>query len=131
MSIAIFWTIVPPACPPSRRKFAPACERLSGRDEPPATGLGWTDGRNLRIDFRSSGGDLSRMQVSAKELVGMQPDIILATSTPTTIALERETRTIPIVFANGSDPVASGIVPRLDRPGGADSNASMRCLVSA
>src|SRR6516162_131322 len=118
MSIAIFWTIVPPACPPSRRKFAPACERLSGRDEPPATGLGWTDGRNLRIDFRSSGGDLSRMQVSAKELVGLQPDIILASGLAATVALQRETRTIPIVFLGGADPVATGIVPRLDRPSG-------------
>jgi putative ABC transport system substrate-binding protein len=51
-------------------------------------------------------------------LVGLKPDIILASSTPATFAVQRETRTIPIVFANVGDPVASGIVPRLDRPGG-------------
>jgi putative ABC transport system substrate-binding protein len=50
--------------------------------------------------------------------VGLRPDIILAGTTPATVALQRETRTIPIVFAGVSDPVASGIVPRLDRPGG-------------
>ena len=51
-------------------------------------------------------------------MVGLQPDIIVAYATPATVALQRETRTIPIVFANVADPVASGIVPRLDRPGG-------------
>jgi len=56
--------------------------------------------------------------VLARELVGLQPDIILANSTPATVALQRETRTIPIVFAGVADPVASGIVPRLNQPGG-------------
>jgi putative ABC transport system substrate-binding protein len=51
-------------------------------------------------------------------LVGLQPDIILTNGTPVTVALQRETRTIPIVFAGATDPVASGLVPRLDRPGG-------------
>ena len=54
----------------------------------------------------------------AQELVGLQPDIILATSTAATIALQRETRTVPIVFGSVSDPVASGIVARLDHPAG-------------
>jgi putative ABC transport system substrate-binding protein len=54
----------------------------------------------------------------AQELVGLQPDIILANTTPVTVAVQRETRMIPIVFVNVSDPVASGIVARLDRPGG-------------
>jgi putative ABC transport system substrate-binding protein len=58
------------------------------------------------------------MRALAQELVGLQPDIILATSTAATVALQQETRTIPIVFANAGDPVTSGIVPRLDRPGG-------------
>jgi hypothetical protein len=57
------------------------------------------------------------MRALAKELVGLQPDIILTGTTPETAALQRETRTIPIVFAVGADPVASGIVARLDRPG--------------
>jgi putative ABC transport system substrate-binding protein len=80
--------------------------------------LGWTDGRNVRTDRRWAGGDTNRMQALVQELVGLQPDIILATSTPVIIALQRETRTIPIVFANVADPVASGIVARLDRPSG-------------
>jgi putative ABC transport system substrate-binding protein len=81
-------------------------------------GLGWADGRNLRMDLRWAGPDINRIQALAQELVALQPDIILATSTPATAAAQRETRTIPIVFAAVSDPVASGIVPRLDRPGG-------------
>ena len=79
--------------------------------------LGWTDGRNVRMDLRW-GGDINRLRALAQELVGLQPDIILTSSTPATVALQRETRTIPIVFANVSDPVATGIVPRLDRPDG-------------
>jgi putative ABC transport system substrate-binding protein len=81
-------------------------------------GLGWTDGRNVRMDLRWAGGDINRIPALAQELVGLQPDIILAASTKATAALQRETRTIPIVFANVADPVASGIVPRLDRPSG-------------
>src|SRR5881227_793701 len=81
-------------------------------------GLGWTEGRNLRIDFRWSGSDGNRIPALAQELVGLQPDIVLTGGTPTTVALQRETRTIPIVFANVGDPVASGIVARLDRPSG-------------
>ena len=80
--------------------------------------LGWTDGRNVRMDLRWGGGDINRIRALAQELVGLQPDIILASATPATVALQRETRTIPIVFASVSDPVASGIVARLDRPSG-------------
>jgi putative ABC transport system substrate-binding protein len=81
-------------------------------------GLGWADGRNVRMDLRWHGYDTNRIRTFAQELVGLQPDIILASGTSSTVALQRETRTIPIVFANTADPVASGIVPRLDRPGG-------------
>jgi len=80
--------------------------------------LGWTDGRNVRIDLRWGRGDANRIRALAQELVGLQPDIILANSTPATVALQRETRTILIVFMTGADPVASGIVARLNRPGG-------------
>jgi len=79
--------------------------------------LGWTDGRNVRMDLRW-GDDINQIGALAQELVGLQPDIILTNSTPATLALQRETRTIPIVFAGVSDPVASGIVTRLDRPSG-------------
>jgi putative ABC transport system substrate-binding protein len=79
-------------------------------------GLGWTD-RNMRMDVRWSGGDINRTRALAREIVGLEPDIILAGGTPVTAAVQRETRTIPIVFANVPDPVASGIVPRLNQPG--------------
>jgi putative ABC transport system substrate-binding protein len=69
-------------------------------------GLGWTDGRNMRMDLRWG------------LAVGLQPDIIVTGGTPATAAFPRETRTIPIVFAVVSDPVAGGIVARLDRPSG-------------
>jgi putative ABC transport system substrate-binding protein len=81
-------------------------------------GLGWTDGRNIRMDLRWAGDDINRIRALAQELVGLRPDIILAGSTPVTVALQRETRTIPIVFTNLADPVVSGIVARLDRPSG-------------
>jgi putative ABC transport system substrate-binding protein len=81
-------------------------------------GLGWTDGRNLRMDLRSAGGDINRMRVLARESVGLQPDIVVTSATPATVAVQRETRTIPIVFVGVGDPVVSGIVPRLNQPGG-------------
>jgi putative ABC transport system substrate-binding protein len=80
--------------------------------------LGWTDGRNVRMDLRWAADDTNRMRALAKELVGLQPDIIVTNGTPETIALQRETRTIPIVFANMNDPVASSLVGRLDRLSG-------------
>jgi putative tryptophan/tyrosine transport system substrate-binding protein len=80
--------------------------------------LGWTDGRNVRMDLRGGGGDINRIRALAQELVGLQPDIIVTRSTPATVAVQRETRTIPIVFVAVSDPVASGLVGRLDRPSG-------------
>jgi putative ABC transport system substrate-binding protein len=81
-------------------------------------GLGWTDGRNMRMDLRWGGDDINRIRTLAQELVGLQPDIIVTSSTSATAAVQRETRTIPIVFAGVADPVASGIVARLDRPSG-------------
>src|SRR6516165_2762946 len=66
--------------------------------------LGWTDGRNVRIDPRWGGGDVNRIRAFAQELVGLQPDIIVTSSTPTIAALLRETQTIPIVFAGAADP---------------------------
>jgi putative tryptophan/tyrosine transport system substrate-binding protein len=80
--------------------------------------LGWTDGRNVRMDLRQAGGDNNRMRALAQELIGLRPDIIVTDVTPATAALQRETQTIPIVFASVADPVGSGIVARLDRPSG-------------
>jgi putative ABC transport system substrate-binding protein len=80
--------------------------------------LGWIDGRNMRMDLRWGSGDINRIRTLARELVGLKPDIIVTDSTPATVALQRETRTIPIVVAGVADPVASGVVARLDRPSG-------------
>jgi putative tryptophan/tyrosine transport system substrate-binding protein len=81
--------------------------------------LGWTEGRNARIDTRwATPGDPESMQRFAKELVTLQPDVILSQTTPTTAALLQRTHTIPIVFALVSDPVGSGFVASYRRPGG-------------
>jgi putative ABC transport system substrate-binding protein len=80
--------------------------------------LGWTDGSNVRIDLRSHGDDTGRIRALARELVGLKPDIIVTNGSPATAAVQRETRTIPIVFMAGGDPVATGIVARLNQPGG-------------
>src|SRR5258708_4170020 len=80
--------------------------------------LGWTDGRNVRMDLRWHGDNTNRIRALAQELVGLQPDILLADSIPATAAVQRETRTIPIVVMNVGDPVTSDIVARLDRPSG-------------
>ncbi len=80
--------------------------------------LGWMDGQNIRMDVRWGAGNADRMRVLAKELVDLQPDVILSEGTPTTAALQRETRTVPIVFAAVSDPVGEGFVASLARPGG-------------
>jgi putative ABC transport system substrate-binding protein len=79
--------------------------------------LGWT-GRNVRIAYRWAAGDANRMQTAARELVALQPDVILAVATPAVTALLGETRTIPIVFARVADPVASGFVHNLAKPDG-------------
>ena len=78
---------------------------------------GWSEGRNVRIDYRFAPAS-AQVQVLAKELVALQPDVILANSTPGTAALQRESRTIPIVFAIVADPIGSGFVASLPRPGG-------------
>jgi putative tryptophan/tyrosine transport system substrate-binding protein len=79
--------------------------------------LGWTDGQNLRIDYRWSAGNRELMQTLAKELTALQPDVLFSRSTPVTGALMKQTRTIPIVFAVVSDPVGEGFVASLARPG--------------
>jgi putative ABC transport system substrate-binding protein len=80
--------------------------------------LGWIEGRNIRIDYRWASLDAGSMQRFAKELVALQPDLILSSNTPTTAALLLQTRTIPIIFANAGDPVGSGFVVSLPQPGG-------------
>ena len=80
--------------------------------------LGWNVGRNIAIDYRWAAADVGRMTTFAKELVALKPDLILAQTTPVVEALQRETKTIPIVFVVVSDPVGSGFVNSLPRPGG-------------
>jgi putative tryptophan/tyrosine transport system substrate-binding protein len=80
--------------------------------------LGWTEGRNVQIDYRWAALDPELMRRLAKELIALQPDVILSSSSPTTASLLQETRSIPIIFANIGDPVGSGLVASLSRPGG-------------
>ena len=81
--------------------------------------LGWIEGRNIRIDTRwTTTSDVESMQRYAKELVALQPDLIVTQSTPITATLLQETRTIPIVFALVADPIGSGFVASFPRPGG-------------
>src|SRR5262249_14177072 len=80
--------------------------------------LGSADGRNVQINVRWASGDVVRMRTFAKELVELQPDVILGGTTPVTAALQRETRTIPIVFVVVADPVGAGFVAGLPHPGG-------------
>src|SRR3974377_940405 len=80
--------------------------------------LGWTEGRNIRIDSRWAAADIDAMQRLAKELVGSQPELIFSTNTPATATLLQQTRTIPIVFVQVTDPVGSGFVARSPAPGG-------------
>ena len=80
--------------------------------------LGWTEGRNVHIETRWAAVDVGAMQRFAKELVVQQPDLILTQNTPTTAAMLQQTRSIPIVFANVSDPVGSGFVVSFPLPGG-------------
>src|SRR3974390_405316 len=79
--------------------------------------LGWIDGRNIRVEYRYGGGDLENTRRQAVELVALAPDVILATGTATERLLQ-VTRTVPIVFVIVPDPVGSGLVARLSRPGG-------------
>jgi putative tryptophan/tyrosine transport system substrate-binding protein len=79
---------------------------------------GWTLGRNLRMDVRWSGNSIDRMRALARELVDLQPEVILAYTTPATAALQRVAGTIPIVFVVVSDPIGAGFVASLPRPGG-------------
>jgi len=82
--------------------------------------LGWTDGRNVRIDLRWDGGDTNRIRALAQELVSLQPDIIVTTATPTTVAVQKATQTIPIGFATapaGTSPASPTWKPQWEASG--------------
>jgi putative ABC transport system substrate-binding protein len=80
--------------------------------------LGWSEGRNLHIDFRWSAADPVQLRSAAAALVALKPDVIFAAPSSSLAALQRETRTVPVVFAQVADPVGTGFVASLARPGG-------------
>jgi putative ABC transport system substrate-binding protein len=80
--------------------------------------LGWTDGRTIRIDYRSEAGNADRVRALAAELVALHPDVLFVQTTPALAALRQATSSIPIVFTGVSDPIGSGFVANLARPGG-------------
>jgi putative ABC transport system substrate-binding protein len=80
--------------------------------------LGWTVGRNLQIDYRWGAGNVERYRTFAAELVALTPDVLVTAGAPAVEALQRATRTVPIVFTNVTDPVGGGLVASLARPGG-------------
>src|SRR5215213_2901734 len=80
--------------------------------------LGWIEGKNFRVEMRWGRGDRDLVQSHAQELVRIAPEVILINGTPSSVALQRETSKIPIVFAQVTDPVGEGLVASLSRPGG-------------
>jgi hypothetical protein len=80
--------------------------------------LGWTEGRNIQIDIRWAGADANKARTFAKELVAITPDVIVPSTNLVTAILQQETLTIPIVFVLVGDPVGSGFVASMARPGG-------------
>jgi putative tryptophan/tyrosine transport system substrate-binding protein len=87
--------------------------------------LGWTEGQNVRIDIRWSAGDAALARIYAAQLIGLTPDVILASSTANLIAVRQATSTLPIVFVQVSDPVEQGFVSSVTRPGGNLTGFSM------
>src|SRR5947207_2310116 len=125
---AAAWPFAAGAQQPERMRRVGALINLAA-DDPEALGritgfvqglqqLGWTDGRNVRIDARWAAGSADNFRKYAAELVALAPDAILATSTQAVLALQQATHTVPIVFVQVIDPVAAGMVASLARPGG-------------
>jgi putative ABC transport system substrate-binding protein len=80
--------------------------------------LGWVESRNLQVTYRWAGGDPERTQAFAKEIVGLSPSVIVTSTNQVTEIMRRETKTIPIVFASLGDPIGSGLIASMNRPGG-------------
>jgi putative tryptophan/tyrosine transport system substrate-binding protein len=122
------WPVAARAQQPARMRRVGVLSNLPS-DDPESTArntaflqalqeLGWTDGRNVRIDIRWSAGDPERIRKYVAELLALVPDVILATGASITGPLQRATRTVPIVFVNVTDPVGAGLVDSLARPSG-------------
>ncbi len=104
-----------------RRIAPPCCARAASANAAFLQGLqqlGWTVGRNLQIDYRWGASDAGRLRHFAAELVALAPDVIVATAGATVGALQQVSRTLPIVFVTTVDPIGSGFVDTLARPGG-------------
>jgi putative ABC transport system substrate-binding protein len=96
----------------------PVAQSLVATFRDALTKLGWSEGRNLRVELRWAAGDADKVKKFAKELVDLRPDVILGQDTPVTAVLARETQAIPIVFAVVTDPIGAGFVASLAHPGG-------------
>ena len=99
------------------RENDPEAQRRTGAFVQQLQQLGWTVGRNILIDYRWLSENVNQTQAYAEELATLQPDVLVATSTPAVNAMRQQTRTIPIVFAFVTDPVSSGLVTSLGAPG--------------
>lgn len=125
---AVSWPIATRAQQPERMRrvgvlLSDAAEDLEGQARLAAfvqalQQLGWTDGRNVRVDTRWGAADADRYRKYAAELVALAPDVLVATTSPAVAALQQATRTLPIVFAAVVDPVGAGFVANLAQPGG-------------
>ena len=123
---AVAWPIVARAQQPDRvRRIGVLMSITRDPDSPMGKAfkqalveLGWNEGRNIEFEYRWAGADVDQMRTFAKELAGLNPDVIVGTSTQVVLALLRETRAVPIVFRDVVDPVATGLVRNLSRPGG-------------
>jgi putative ABC transport system substrate-binding protein len=107
LGVLLLWAENDPMARASVTAFAQALGRF-----------GWLEGKNIRIDYRFAAGDPTLFKTYAVELVGLMPDVLLAGASLAIAALRQQTRTIPIVFVNVSDPVGQGFVESLARPGG-------------
>ena len=127
LSGAAAWPVVARAQQPERMRHIGMLSSLA-EDDPDAKarlatlrqGLekrGWSEGRNVRLNIRYAAGNIDQMQVLAKELIALQSEVILAETTPVARVLKRESSTTPIVFVAVSDPIGSGFVENLARPG--------------
>jgi putative tryptophan/tyrosine transport system substrate-binding protein len=127
-SAAVTWPLAAPAQQPERMRRIGVLMGLTESDPegPPRLAifkqelqkLGWTEGRNLQIEYRWAGGDADRTRTLAAELAGTMPDVVVAHLTIATEVLMQQTRTIPIIFVVVADPVGSGLVGSLAQPGG-------------
>ena len=107
VGVLLLWPENDPMARASLTAFAQALARL-----------GWTEGKNIRIDYRFAAGNPALFKSNAAELVRLMPDVLLAGASLAIAALRQQTRSIPIVFVNVSDPIGQGFVESLARPGG-------------